>query len=167
MTLRTIERVSALSRRRPHRTAAVGFIVFLVCGIAGVTGAAAAQDRDPNRPAVDAVCGRCHGAAQFMDKPRSWERWNDVFNQMTRIGASGTDSQLEQVTTYFLDNLTTLGINTANSEELAWVLNVSQDVAQDIITRRNQKPFKSLAQLGGVPGVDRARLERIQARILF
>ena len=170
MTPRTIEPVSALSRLRPYRTAAVGFIVTLVTlvtGVFGIAGAAAAQDPDPNRAAVDAVCGRCHGAAQFMDKPRSWERWNDVFNQMTRIGASGTDSQLEQVTTYFLDNLTTLSINTANSEELAWVLNVTQDVAQDIITRRNQKPFKSLAQLGGVPGVDRDRLEQIQARILF
>lgn len=164
MTPRTIEPVTAPSRLRSYRAAAMGFIITLM---AGVWGAAAAQDRDPNRPAVDAVCGRCHGAAQFMDKPRSWERWNDVFNQMTRIGASGTDDQLEQVTTYFLDHLTTLTINTANSEELAWVLNVSQGVAQEIITRRKQKPFKSIAQLGGVPGVDRVRLQRIQARILF
>lgn len=167
MTPRTIEPVTALSRLRPYRAAIMGFIITLVTGVSGMAGVAAAQDPDPNRPAVDAVCGRCHGAAQFMDKPRSWERWNDVFNQMTRIGASGTDDQLEQVTTYFLDHLTTLSINTANSEELTDVLNVSQGVAQEIITRRNQKPFKSIAQLGGVPGVDRVRLQRIQARILF
>ena len=158
---RAVTPVISASRLHRHKAAAVGLSLTLVAG------AAAAQDPDPNRAAVDAVCGRCHGAAQFMDKPRSWERWNDVFNEMTRIGASGTEQQLEQVTTYFLDYLTTLSVNTATSEELAWVLNVSEEVAQNIITRRQQQPFKDLAQLGAVPGVKRDRLERLRTRILF
>ena len=161
MSTRAAAPVVRPSRPRLPKAAAVGLVLSLVGS------GASAQDRDPNRPAVDAVCGRCHGAAQFMDRPRSWERWNDVFHEMTRIGATGTEEQLEQVTSYFLDHLTTLSVNTATGEELAWVLGVSDEVAQSIIARRKQQPFKDLAQLSAVPGVKRERLERLKARIAF
>lgn len=151
----------AIPSSRLRKAAATG----LALGLLG--SGAWAQDADPNRPAVDAVCGRCHGAAQFMDRPRSWERWNDVFREMTRIGATGTEAQLEQVTAYFLDHLTTLNVNTATGEEMAWVLNVSEAVAQDVIARRQRAPFKSLAQLSAVPGLNRERLERLKTRIEF
>jgi DNA uptake protein ComE-like DNA-binding protein len=129
--------------------------------------AALAQDADPNLPAVKAVCGRCHGEAQFMDKPRSWDRWNDVFRQMARLGASGSDQQYEQVTNYFLDHLTTLNVNKGSAEELSWVLGVSDGAAARIIVMRQGTPFASLAQLAAVPGVSRARLERLKSRIEF
>lgn len=135
--------------------------------LALAAGAASAQESDPNLPAVKAVCGRCHGAGQFMDKPRSWDRWNDVFRQMSRLGATGTDEQLEQVTTYFLEHLTTLNVNTGSAEELAWVLNVPDGVAQAIVDRREKSRFTSIAQLQAVPGVDRERVERLKARIEF
>lgn len=145
------------------RTAA-GAVALILAGWAGV---AAAEDADPNFAAVQAVCGRCHGAAQFMDKPRSWERWNDVFREMTRLGANGTDEQLEQVTAYFLGHLTTLNVNTGTAEELAWVLNVDDQVAQAIIERRQKAKFTSLAQLAAVPGVSRERLNALKSRIQF
>jgi hypothetical protein len=141
---------------------------IVMIGLAlALAGPAAAQTDDPNFPAVQAVCGRCHGAAQFMDKPRSWDRWNDVFRQMTRLGATGTDQQLEQVTTYFLDHLTTLNVNTGSAEEIAWVLNVSDDVAQKIVDERQKKRFTSVAQLAAIPGLSRARLEALKSRIEF
>lgn len=128
---------------------------------------ARAQAADPNLAAVNAVCGRCHGASQFMDKPRSWERWNDVFQAMSRLGATGTDEQLEQVTSYFLDHLTTLNVNTGTPEELAWVLGVSDGVAEAVVERRRRAPFASLAELAAVPGIDGERLERLKPRIQF
>ncbi len=144
---------------------AAGGVAVLI--LAGWGGAAAGQDVDPNFAAVQAVCGRCHGAAQFMDKPRSWERWNDVFRQMTRLGANGTDQQLEQVTAYFLDHLTIVNVNTGTAEELAWVLNVDDQVAQAIIERRQKKKFTSLAQVAAIPGVSRERLDALKSRIQF
>jgi DNA uptake protein ComE-like DNA-binding protein len=140
---------------------------ILAAAAAGLASTAQAQTDDPNYPAVQAVCGRCHGVSQFMDKAQSWERWNDVFRQMTRLGANGSDQELEQVTAFFLDHLTTLNVNSGNTEEIAWVLNVSDDVAQDIIARRQKKPFATLAELGAVPGVSRERLERLKSRIQF
>jgi len=56
---------------------------------------------------------------------------------MTQRGANGTDEQLAQVTT-FLENLTLVNINSSPAEELAGVLGVSDDVAQEIIARRER-----------------------------
>ena len=44
-----------------NRAIAIGLVA------AALAGAAQAQEPDPNLPAVKAVCGRCHGEAQFMD----------------------------------------------------------------------------------------------------
>jgi len=135
--------------------------------VAVVAATAKAADPNPDLQAVKAVCGRCHTIAVFLDKPRSWERWNDVFADMTRRGANGTDEQLERVTRYFLENLTLVNVNTSAAEELAGVLGVSDEVAQAIIARRERQPFASLAELRAVPGVRGDTLEERKSRIFF
>jgi hypothetical protein len=126
-----------------------------------------AEDPDLDGKAVQAVCGRCHSTALFENKPRSWERWNDVFADMTQRGATGTDEQLTRVTRYFLENLTLVNVNSSPVDELTWVLGIREEVAQDIITRRSRQPFANLAQLLAVPGVDAAKVEQRKSRILF
>jgi DNA uptake protein ComE-like DNA-binding protein len=116
---------------------------------------------------VQEVCGRCHTLAVFLKQPRSWDRWNDVFADMTQRGAKGTDEQLARVTTYFLENLTLVNVNSSPADELAWVLGVRDDVAQAILERRQRQPFANLAQLRAVPGVDPDTLEQRKSRILF
>ncbi|MBV6432905.1 MAG: hypothetical protein IANPNBLG_03052 [Bryobacteraceae bacterium] len=127
----------------------------------------AAFEPDPNLQAVQVVCGRCHTTAVFLKEARSWERWNDVFEDMTRRGAGGTDEQLERVTTYFLENLTLVNVNTSPAEELTGVLGISNSVADAIIATRRKQPFANLAQLAAIPGVDHETLERRKSRILF
>ncbi len=116
---------------------------------------------------MQTVCGRCHTIAVFLNKPRSWDRWNDVFADMTKRGANGTDEQLARVTTYFFENLTLVNVNTSPADEIAGVLGVSEDVAQAIIARRQQQAFANIAQLRAVPGVDPSKLEMRKSRILF
>jgi competence ComEA-like helix-hairpin-helix protein len=128
---------------------------------------AKAADPNPDLEAVQVVCGRCHKLSVFLNKPRSWERWNDVFADMTQRGANGTDEQLARVTTYFLENLTLVNINTSSAEELAGVLGVREDVAGAIITRRQRQPFSNIDQVRAVPGVDAGKLEQRKSRILF
>jgi len=130
--------------------------------VAGTVSAA-----DPDLEAVQTVCGRCHTIAVFLDKPLAWDRWNDVFADMTQRGASGTDEQLERVTTYFLEHLTFVNVNTSTAEEIAGVLGVGDDVAGAIIASRQRQPFANLAELRAVPGVDPATLESRKSRILF
>ena len=143
---------------------------WLFAAAAGIVIRAAAvqaEEPNPDLQAVQAVCGRCHTIAVFLNKPRSWERWNDVFADMTKRGATGTDEQLERVTRFFLENLTLVNVNTSEAEELAGVLGVSDEVAQVIIARRQQQRFDNLAQLREVPGVDRDKLEERKSRIFF
>ena len=142
---------------------------FVWCMVAAVllAGALSAADPDPNLEAVQTVCGRCHTTAVFLDKPRSWDRWNDVFADMTQRGANGTDEQLERVTVYFLENLTFVNINTSPADEIAGVLGVGDEVSGAIIASRQRQPFTNLAELRAIPGVDPAKLELRKSRILF
>lgn len=117
--------------------------------------------------AVQAVCGRCHPNSAFLNSPRPWGRWNDVFEQMTARSASGTDEQLARVTRYFLQNLTIVNVNTSPADEIGPVLGVSNDVAEDIVARRKRQKFSSLSDLVTVPGVDRKTLQQRKARIRF
>lgn len=141
------------------------FVVISVCAAAGAI--LADTEPDPDREAVNAVCGRCHTTAVFLKEPRSWERWNDVFADMTRRGANGTDEQLERVTRFFLEKLTLVNVNTSASEELAGVLGVSDEVAHAIIARREKQPFENMDQLRAFPGVNPDKLEERKDRILF
>jgi hypothetical protein len=122
---------------------------------------------DPDLDAVQTVCGRCHTTAVFLNKPRSWDRWNDVFADMTKRGANGTTELLARVTTYFLENLTIVNINTSSADEIAGVLGVGDDVAGEIIERRQRLRFADMSQLRTVPGVDPGKLELRKSRILF
>ena len=145
----------------------IAVTVAAAASIAFETGTARAADQDLDLQAVQTVCGKCHTLAVFLNQPRSWDRWNDVFADMTRRGANGSDEQLARVTTYFLENLTLVNVNSSPADELAWVLGVRDEVAQAIIARRERQPFANLAQLRAVPGVDSAKLEQRKSRILF
>jgi len=156
--------------RRPWHTRCCGCrLEWTAAAAAALMLAATARAADPdlNFEAVRAVCGRCHTTAGFLDKPRSWDRWNDVFADMTRRGANGTDEQLARVTAYFLENLTLVNVNTSPAEELAGVLGVGDDVVEAIIARRQRQPFANISQLRAVPGVDAGKLEQRKSRILF
>src|SRR5207249_5171899 len=149
-------------------SAALAWIVTVAAGsLAHVAGTARAMGPDLDLQAVQKVCGRCHNTALFLNQPRSWDRWNDVFADMTQRGANGTDEQLARVTTYFLENLTLVNVNSSPADELAWVLGVRDDVAQAIIARRQRQPFSNIAQLRAVPGVDPGKLKQRKSRILF
>jgi competence ComEA-like helix-hairpin-helix protein len=142
-------------------------VAVLAASVATDVGTARAADPDLNLQAVRTVCGRCHAPTVFLNQFRSWDRWNDVFADMTKRGANGTDEQLARVTTYFLENLTLVNVNSSPADELAWVLGVGDDVAQAIIARRQVQPFTNIAQLRAVPGVDPGKLEQRKSRILF
>lgn len=142
--------------------------IALVVGLALTAGQAWAAQPDPNAAAVIAVCGRCHGGERiFESPPKSWDRWNAIFSQMVNLGAKGTDEQLEQIQNYVLDHLTILNVNRGNAEELQWVLHADDRVVETIIARRREKPFKTLAELRAVPGVDARRVELLKERIQF
>jgi len=142
---------------------------FAICvaAVAFPAGAADESTAGLDHQAVQAVCGHCHTVDVFMNKPRSWGRWNDVFADMTQRGATGSDEQLTRVTRYFLENLTIVNVNSSPAEELKWALGIGDDAVQAIMERRQHQPFTGITDLRSISGVDPGKLEQRKSRILF
>jgi DNA uptake protein ComE-like DNA-binding protein len=122
-------------------------------------------DHDPQDfQAVADVCTKCHAASQFLTTERSDGRWEQVFEEMSNNGATGTDDQLNRVVSYFQKNLTVINVNTSPPDELGPTLQVSDQVVAAIMTRRAQKKFADIDDLSGVAGVDRSILEKLSAK---
>jgi competence ComEA-like helix-hairpin-helix protein len=86
---------------------------------------------------------------------------------MMERGADGTDDELDGVSRYFLENMTLVNVNHSPAEELRGVLGIGGDVDEAIIARRAYQPFKNLAQLREIKGIDPNILEQRKGRILF
>jgi DNA uptake protein ComE-like DNA-binding protein len=122
-------------------------------------------DKDPqDAQAVAAVCTVCHASFQFLSTPRSSFRWEQVYEEMSGYGATGTDDQLDRVVDYFQKNLTVINVNTSPAEDLQPTLQVSANVAAEIMARRAQHPFTGIEDLSKISGVDRSILEKLSAK---
>jgi DNA uptake protein ComE-like DNA-binding protein len=133
-------------------------------GDAAAIAKASKLDKDPaDFEAVTVVCTRCHASSQFLSTPRSSARWEETYGQMSRLGATGSDEQLNRVVAYFQKNLTIINVNTSPAEELGPTLQVSDDAVEAILARRVKRPFASIADLATVPGVDRGVLETLKS----
>ena len=122
-------------------------------------------DNDPKDfQAVTAVCTACHAASQFLSTPRSSSRWEQVFQEMSGYGANGTDDQLDRVVNYFQRNLTVININTSPPEDLKETLQIDDKTLNAIMARRDHQKFENIADLSALPGVNRAILEKLQAK---
>jgi competence protein ComEA len=127
--------------------------------------AASNLDSDPqDAQAVAAVCTVCHAASQFLSTPRASGRWEQVFEEMSGYGATGTDEQLDRLVNYFQKNLTVINVNTSPVEDLKPTLQVSDKTVADIMARRAQHPFTGIDELSKIAGVDRSVLEKLAAK---
>ena len=130
--------------------------------------AASIQDSDPaDAEAVQQVCTACHSSSQFLGTPRSSSRWEQLFGQMAQQGARPTDAQVDQIVRYFQRNLTVINVNTSPLEELGPTLQTNDETATAILMRRGQRKFTGIADLAGIPGVNRRVLELLGDRLQF
>lgn len=134
-------------------------------GDAEAVAKASVLDKDPDDfTAVTIVCTRCHNSAQFLTTPRSSSRWEELYGEMARLGATGSVAQLNRVVHYFQKNLTVVNANSSPADELGPTLQVSDEVVDAILARRAQRPFSDVADLASIPGVDRGILDTLKSR---
>ncbi|HKD48992.1 MAG TPA: helix-hairpin-helix domain-containing protein [Rhizomicrobium sp.] len=146
-------------------TIAVSSPVRALAGDLAAIKAASDLDQDPrDAQAVAQVCTVCHSSSQFLSTPRGSTRWEQVFAEMSGFGADGTDDQLDRVVNYFQKNLTVINVNTSSVEDVKETLQVSDQVAAEIMARRNQRLFTGMDDLGKISGVDRSILEKLAAK---
>lgn len=148
----------------------------IVCSLAALTpsGAASAADAGSGgRPtlaqehhSLEMVCTQCHSLELVTDTPRTYESWYQTVVAMYQRGAKGTPQQFAELLDYLHRTLTLIDVNSADADELETVLDVPGTVAREIIHRRAQRRFTSLADLETVPGISASRLEA-KARLIF
>lgn len=120
-----------------------------------------------DQEAFNKVCGACHPASA-VNGLRTLSEWRDTVEHMILIGARGTDEEFDSVMRVLERRLTKINVNTANSDEIAPVMNISDTVAQAVVTYRSTHgSFKNLSDLKNVPGLDAAKVDSRKDRILF
>ena len=112
------------------------------------------------------VCTTCHTPALYLHS-RTWSQWRDVIDQMRRYGTEATPEQWTHIDRYLARSLTEIDLNHADEDELMAVLGVDEKTAILIVQRRSDHPFRTVADIEAVPGVDRALIESMEPRLAF
>ena len=133
---------------------------------------AMAQSRLPAGPGRDAltkVCSGCHSPESVAGMAKTRDDWAALVGDMVNQGAQGTDEEFTQVVDYLATNFPAkVNVNKAAAQLLVNVLDLSAKEADAVVQYREQNgAFKSLDDVGKVPGVDVKKLEARKARIEF
>ena len=112
------------------------------------------------------VCGKCHNLQLVTSTPRSLDAWRDTMQKMVDHGARGTDDQFDDILDFLNRTVTTIDVNSADADELAAVLDVSEATAQRIIDRRRTRKLTDVSDLKRIPGVDAAAVDS-KSKLLY
>jgi competence protein ComEA len=114
------------------------------------------------------VCGNCHGPDTVVQTLRTRQEWSDVVDQMARFGAEASDQDFDQILNYLVKFYSPIRVNKATAKELESALDVSESVAEAIVTYRAEKgPFKTVDDLKQVPGLEPGKIDERKARLTF
>ena len=115
----------------------------------------------------ETVCEACHSASIVSDM-RTEGEWRETVEHMVSIGAKGTGEQMEAVMRVLLRTQTKVNVNTATAAQLPLVLDISDAAAQAVVKyRARHGRLKTLDDLKKVPGINAAKLDARQDRVVF
>jgi competence protein ComEA len=127
----------------------------------------------PGKPETERVCSQCHELARSISLHQDRAGWEATVSKMVGLGATATDAELQHVTDYLAahypaEEVPRIKINRARSIELESGLSLKRSEAAAIIEYRDKHgPFKSIADLKKVPGIDAAKIEPKKDRLTF
>ena len=144
-------------------------------GLALASGGARGQTlpEGPGRAAVIRVCGKCHSPEKAASLHQRRSQWEDTIVKMVKLGAEGSDEELEAILNYLSTHFATeipgpLDINTARAVDMEAGLLLLRSQAKAVVEYRSVNgPFKSIDDLRKVPGLDFRAIESKKSRIVF
>jgi competence protein ComEA len=119
------------------------------------------------------VCGRCHSPERAASLHQKRSAWEDTIVKMMKLGAQGSDEELEAVLTYLSSHFGPeapgpININKADAVDLEAGLLLLRSQAKAVIEYRIQHgDFKSIDELRKVPGLDFQKIESKKSRLVF
>jgi len=131
-----------------------------------------AQDDIPagkGKEAFVRVCSACHGLDEVTALRMAKPGWETMVNDMIARGATGTDEEFSQTIDYLGKYFgVQVNVNKGTIDEIQSGLALPRKDAEAIVkTRQRKGPFKDLADLIKVPGIDAARIEEQKANLVF
>ena len=142
------------------------FGALFALSIASLLGQSPGEDSE-DKATFRAICGSCH-TTTLVEGLRTEEEWRMEVRHMIKVGARGTEEELQRVMRVLARTLTKVNVNTAEARQIASVLDVSDAVAEAVVKRRTSNgKFKTLEDLKQVPGVDPRKLEARKDRVMF
>ena len=132
-----------------------------------------AQDDLPDgkgKETLENTCTECHGLDRALTDLRSRERWRTILVTMRAKGATMSDSELDTLLEYLVQNFgkQEVNVNKAGAKELEVVLQITSKEAAAIVRyRETHGPFREWRDLTRIDGVDKATIEAKKDRITF
>lgn len=128
-------------------------------------------DLAPGRGAeiINANCGGCHGIGRITGSGgKSKTDWQSTVERMIAKGidikAADEEVAVAYLARYYGEEVK---VNTASATDLQEQLELTASEADAIMKARAAAPFKSLADLAKVPGVDIEKLEPMKGRLAY
>jgi len=142
--------------------------------IAFVASAAWAQLPDgPGKAETERLCSQCHELARSISLRQDRAGWEATVDKMVSLGAKATDKETGAVIDYLAahfaaEEVPRINVNKARAIDLESGLTLRRSEAAAIIEYRTKNgPFKSIADLKKVPGIDAAKIEGKKDRLVF
>lgn len=128
--------------------------------------AAEAEAKTP-QAAVAKLCQGCHDMQIVTDTPKTYDEWTETVHSMVDRGVVGTPAELVLVMQYLHENMTAIDVNHASAEDLHIILDAPDDAVKAILARRKERPFKDMADLKTISGIDAAFVDAKKRMIYF
>ena len=127
----------------------------------------------PGKAAMVKVCSGCHELERSASMHQDRDGWRATFDKMIALGAKGSDQEMAAALDYLAktfpaEEVPRLNVNKATAIELESRLTLKRSEAAAVIQYREKNgPFKSIADLKKVPGIDPAKIEAKKDRLTF
>ena len=127
----------------------------------------------PGKVATVRVCGKCHSPERVTSLHQRRSAWEDTVVKMVKLGAQGSDEELEAVLNYLSTNFATeipgpIDINKARAVDLEAGLLLRRSQAIALVEYRDKNgSFKSIDDIRNVPGLDFQAIASRKSRLVF
>ena len=127
----------------------------------------------PGQAETERLCQGCHDISQSISLRQDRNGWSATLIKMVGFGVKATEEELGVLVEYLAKHypageLPPLDVNNARAIQLESRLSLKRSEAAAILRHRDEHgPFKSLKDLLAVPGIDTAKIESKQDRLVF
>ena len=127
----------------------------------------------PGKAETERLCQGCHDMSQSVSLRQDRNGWSGTVIKMVGFGVKATEEELGVLVEYLAKHypageLPPLDVNKARAIQLESRLSLKRSEAAAILRHRDEHgPFKSLKDLLAVPGIDTAKIESKQDRLVF